>query len=399
MPGQRAEAERAQQLQVLLEREPERRRALPDLERRERVDVEVGQLGPDRVHDRRVVLARERRVDPALEADLGRAAVPRLARAPDDLVVRDEVRRAAQVRRELALREGAEAAAEVADVRVLDVPGDDVADLVAAHLAAEPVGGGEDALALVAAGAEEPDELLLPQLGARADRQGVAGDEERDRAGLAGMPAVLARQPERVRRAQRLRQHGRIDPLAGEVARVDGQPGGELEPARARRGLEAVAVGPGRLRVDVVDRDRRDPAPVVDARVEQAGEVVVGEVRRRLHGDVVGEQQPCRGDRPELVVEGRLRVRRHPRPGLGAEVLDDHLLQVAVPLVQAAQRGQRLEPLGARLADPDQDPARERDPQLTGELDRLQPPLPAACPARPSAGRPSRRAARRPSRA
>ena len=59
------------------------------------VDPGHGRL--DRAHDARVVVARERRVDPALEADLGRAALPRLARASHDLLERDEVRRAAQV--------------------------------------------------------------------------------------------------------------------------------------------------------------------------------------------------------------------------------------------------------------------------------------------------------------
>ena len=44
-------------------------------------------------------------------------------------------------------------------------------------------------------------------------------------------------------------------------------------------------------------------------------------------------------------------------PGLRAEVLDDHLLDVAVALVEVADREQRLDPLLARLADPDQDPA------------------------------------------
>ena len=171
---QRAEAEVAQHREVVLERQTERLRALPDLERREGMDVQVGQLGPDRVDDGGVVLARERRVDAALEADLGRAAIPRLAGAADDLLVRDEVRRAAQIRRQPALREGAEAAAEVADVRVLDVPRDDVADLVAADLPAQPVGRREHALPLLAAGAEQPDELLLTQLGGRVHRQRVA---------------------------------------------------------------------------------------------------------------------------------------------------------------------------------------------------------------------------------
>src|SRR3712207_8869219 len=54
----------------------------------------------------------------ALQADLDRAALPCLARAAHDLVERDEVGRAAQVRGEPAFGEGAETAAEVADVRV-----------------------------------------------------------------------------------------------------------------------------------------------------------------------------------------------------------------------------------------------------------------------------------------
>ena len=127
VPGSEPRPEIAELREVLREREVERRRALPDLERRERVHVDPRHGVLDRPHDVRVVVARERRMDPALEADLRRAALPRLLGAPNDLLERDEVRRAAQVRRELPLRERAEAAAEVADVRVLDVPGDDVA--------------------------------------------------------------------------------------------------------------------------------------------------------------------------------------------------------------------------------------------------------------------------------
>src|SRR5688572_30203348 len=99
------------------------------------MDVQLRQLCPDRLDHGGVVVAGESRVDAALQANLGRAPIPRLPRAPDDLVERDEVRRTSQVRCEAALREGAEAAAEVADVRVLDVPRHDVADLIAAHLA------------------------------------------------------------------------------------------------------------------------------------------------------------------------------------------------------------------------------------------------------------------------
>ena len=103
-------------------------------------------------------------MDPALEAELDRAALPCLLGAAGDLVERDEVRRPAQVRREPALRERAEPAAEVADVRVLDIARDDVAHLVAADLAPQPVGGGEDTLSLVAARAEEAEDLVLAEL-------------------------------------------------------------------------------------------------------------------------------------------------------------------------------------------------------------------------------------------
>ncbi len=59
-------------------------------------------------------------------------------------------------------------------------------------------------------------------------------------------------------------------------------------------------------------------------------------------------------------------------PGLGAEVLHDDLLQVAVPLVQLAQREQRLDALAARLADADQDAARVRDREAPGAVDRVE---------------------------
>src|SRR6185436_2664677 len=109
-----------------------------------------------------------------LEADLRRAARPRLLGAAHDLLVRDEVRRAAQVRRELALRERAEAAAEVADVRVLDVPRHDVADDIAVHLAAERIRVGEHALPLVPAGAEEARDLVFAELAAHSSGQRVS---------------------------------------------------------------------------------------------------------------------------------------------------------------------------------------------------------------------------------
>ena len=164
---ERGEAGVAEQGEVLVERQPERRRALPDLERGERVHVDPGHGLLHGAADLEVGLAGEARVDPALEADLRRAALPRLARAAGDLAGRHDVRAAAQVRGEPALREGAEAAAEVADVRVVDVPRDDVGDDVAVPLPAPLVGGGEHGGEVRAARLEQRGRVLLVELGAR----------------------------------------------------------------------------------------------------------------------------------------------------------------------------------------------------------------------------------------
>ena len=79
-------------------------------------------------------------MDAALQAHLGRAALPGLAGAARDLGEVEVVGRPAQMLGEPALGEGAEAAAEVADVGVVDVAVDDVGDPLAADLLAQLVG-------------------------------------------------------------------------------------------------------------------------------------------------------------------------------------------------------------------------------------------------------------------
>ncbi len=140
MPGSEARPDVPEPHQVLVQREIEGGRALPHLERRESVYVQVGKLLLHGRADLQVRLAGEGGVDAALEADLDGAAVPRLPRPAHDLLDRHDIGLPAQVRGQLALREGAEAAAEVADVRVVDVARDDVADLVAADLSPKLVG-------------------------------------------------------------------------------------------------------------------------------------------------------------------------------------------------------------------------------------------------------------------
>ena len=59
---------------------------------------------------------------------------------------------------------------------------------------------------------------------------------------------------------------------------------------------------------------------------------------------------------------------------VGHEVLEDDLLDVAVLALQLSERRKRGHALLLGLTDPDEDPARERDPQLAGGADRLQTP-------------------------
>ena len=125
---------------------------------------------------------------------------------------------------------------------------------------------------------------------------------------------------------------------------------------------------PGRLRIDVVRRHRRHAAPVVDAGPDQLRQPLGAQVGRRL--DVHGrpEDQARHGDGPDLVLQRRLGRAAHARAGLGAEVLDDDLLDVAVPLMHVADRQQRLDALGPRLADADQNAGREGHPRAARRL-------------------------------
>ena len=96
----------------------------------------------------------------------------------------------------------------------------------------------------------------------------------------------------------------RVEPalgVGGELG-VDGEPRGQRRsPAASVTARSRSRAGQGALGVDVVGGDGRDPAPVVDAGVQQDAEVV-GQVGRRLEVDVGGQQQPGDGDRPQVLV-------------------------------------------------------------------------------------------------
>src|SRR5688572_16950345 len=87
-------------------------------------DVEVGLTG-------------KRRMDAALQANLGRPPLPGLPGPHPDFVEREQVAGSAQAPRAATLREGAEAAVISADVRVVDVAIDDITHAVAHDLAAK----------------------------------------------------------------------------------------------------------------------------------------------------------------------------------------------------------------------------------------------------------------------
>ena len=153
---------------------------------------------------------------------------------------------------------------------------------------------------------------------------------------------------------------------------------GEARREHEARGLGRLAQpferGPRPLGIHVIDRERRHATPVVDAGREQRREIVA-EVRGRLQVHV-GRQDHARGrDRPQELV-GRARIGAvHRRTGLGQEVLHDHLLHVPVLEVRVRDRDERVDALGARLADPDEDARRERHPGPARRVQRREPAL------------------------
>ena len=182
----------------------ERRRTLRHLERREGMDVHARHRFLDGAADRFVGLAGVVGMDAALQADLGGAALPRLDGAPRHLFQGEVVGLAAQVVVRAALGEGAEAAAEVADVGVVDVAVDDVADDVAAHRLAQRVGRTGDMAIVGVARREQPLDLGMVEPLAAGRPIDDAHDLRIDlaqqhlrrgrRLGVAGRPVVLARQ-------------------------------------------------------------------------------------------------------------------------------------------------------------------------------------------------------------
>ena len=189
---------------------------------------------------------------------------------------------------ELALGEGAEPAAVVADVGVVDVAVDDVAHGVAADARAQRVGGGAHGVELRAPRAGTARRSRPRAAGARRSRVGWPDRARRKRspahARRIGLRFALAAQPgahasSRAKpSASAARSTGVCNAGSSQrsgalrIAGIDGEP---LDQAfSGRRGVRPQSFdrGPRRFRIDVIGRDRRDAAPVVDAGRDQIGQ-------------------------------------------------------------------------------------------------------------------------------
>ena len=412
-PREGAESGVPEPEQVVAKRHVERRRALPDLERRKGVDVDLGHRFLHRAADAQVGLAGVVGVDAALHADFRRAALPGLDGATHDLFEFQVVGLAAQVLAQLALGEGAELALEVADVRVVDVPVDDVGHRVAVHFAPDRVRGGADGGELRATCGEQPGDLVLREVLARlgpfedgsdACRYGVhsravavrGGGARHRRENLGRRRSFLTRGP-----VVGAGEAGGVEPLqhrradAAQPADLPALAAAVIEPAFPverplrvhRQSLDQRLAGggrlfgqplqvrPGRLRVDEVGSHGRYAAPVVDAGIDEPRQHAGAQVGRRLDVHLRAQHQPRRGDRPEQVLQGGLGRAGHPGLRLGPEVLDDDFLDVAVLVVQVAHGKQGVDPFLAGLADPDQDARSEGHARFAREPQGLEPSL------------------------
>jgi hypothetical protein len=164
----------------------------------------------------------------------------------------------------------------------------------------------------------------------------------------------------------------RVQPRLPDVGRVDGQSLGELESARRGLGRQVVDLRPRSLRVHVIRRERRHPAPVVDAGRQDQLVVVPDQVRRCLDPRGRAEHEP--GHRDSRGKIGKIRVRHaaHLRVGLGPEVLHDDFLDAAVLASDLPDGEDRIGALRKGLADPDENACGEGDAAAPGVLQHPQ---------------------------
>src|ERR1700722_4551461 len=207
-------------------------------------------------------------MDAALEANLRGAPFPRLGRAANDFLKSKVIRRAPQRLMLFALGKGTERAAVGADVGVVDVAVDDVADGVAADSSAKLIGRGDNALVIGVARREQPHDLRLTQTGTRLRAldnpltrwiDGARMDSRHPRSDLrAGRPIVVTRESFGVAEMARLCGDLRRCPDA-KIAQIGGVDWQAVHQQLAGGSRTLGKLGdrrPGSLGIDVIRGDR-----------------------------------------------------------------------------------------------------------------------------------------------
>ena len=224
--GQAAQPGGLQIGEELRQRDAQRRGAVPHFERRKGMDMHVRRRRFHGAANIEIGLAAVIGVDAALHADLGGAAPPGFRDAPGDLAMFEVIRSAAQILAHPAFRKGAELAAEIAHIGVVDIAVDDVADGLAADLGAQAISGRAHRLEGGAAGLKQAgdfrfaERLAVSRPGQRslqfAGRSGQGtrgGDRQRQR--RARRPFIAARQPVAIAGAQNGALHVWREPALG----------------------------------------------------------------------------------------------------------------------------------------------------------------------------------------
>ena len=337
-----------------------------------------------------VVLDRPVRVYARLHADLGGAEIDGLADPAAELVLVVLV----GIRRAPSLSEAAEGAAHDAHVGDIDVAIHHERHRVSRKLAAQRVRRLAHVLdRLGPVLGEQRRELVLAERAAAVrPLDGSRHELAPDRALLAAAGGA-ARDERPVLHLDRV-EHALIEPVGVHVLRVHAQALGEGRAARGEPLAHLVHRRERMLRGDVVAIGG-EAAEVRRALVDQ-GQPPVGEVRRDLNAHVRHQPSALAHQRAHVIERdlGGPRGERLGRSGcVGASAPPPRSPPAprrssagaarssggSPPGGGRTRRARRRAPRAPRsrsclgLADADQDPARERDAQLTGGADRLEP--------------------------
>jgi hypothetical protein len=168
----------------------------------------------------------------------------------------------------------------------------------------------------------------------------------------------------------------RVEPTSGlaRELRVDRQAGDEGQAPLLHCGSEVIEVRPRPFGIDVIGGDRRDPAEVIDAGIQENPRII-DEVGWCLQVDVGRQDAPGQLDRIDENVDRARWMVAHHGAGLRNEVLDDHLLHVAISGMRGGNRLQGRDTVITGFADPDEDARGEGDRELAGRVQRREAPL------------------------